>query len=176
MRRRTVIQLIIVILLLACALAAYGAWYASLRKASVQVAALTQDIQAKSQDSARVREAKQALEALAADEASIGAYAVRQEDIVRFLEDLEQTGASLGSSVEVVSVTSETKGARSHIALSLKVTGSFDATLRTIGAIEYGPYDSRIQSLTFDTTASEATQGKSPWTAVATFAFGAAQP
>jgi len=171
MKRTALIQLSLALLLLASVLGAYGFWYASVGKASVEAAALSEAMQTKSQDSARVAAAKVALESLSEDEAAMRAYLVREQDIVPFLGTLEQTGTSLGAVVEVVSVSTARKDERSQIQLSLKITGSFDAVLRTLGAIEYGPYDSAIQSVTFDTVPAEV-GSPSSWTAAATFTLG----
>ena len=170
MRRVTLIQLILATLLFLGVLSTYAFWYASVGKLSVRAAALSEEIRTKSQDSARVAAARVALESLSEDEAAMRAYLVREQDIVPFLGALEETGASLGSSVEVVSVGEDIKDERERLALSLKITGSFDAVQRTLGAIEYGPYDSAIQSVTFDTVRTES--GNGGWTAVATFTLG----
>lgn len=169
MKRASLIQLGLALIVFAAALSVYSFWYSLVGKASVEAAALSEEIRTKSQDSARVAAAKVALESLAEDEAAMRAYLVREQDIVPFLGTLEDTGASLGAGVEVVSVSAEPKGERSQLQLSLKITGSFDAVLRTIGAIEYGPYDSAIQSVTFDTV---PTEGSATWTAAATFTLG----
>jgi flagellar basal body-associated protein FliL len=170
MKRTSLIQLVIAIVMFAAALGVYGFWYSLVGKASVEAAALSEEIRTKSQDSARVAAAKVALESLAEDEAAMHAYLVREQDIVPFLGTLEDTGTSLGSNVVVASVAADSKGERSQLKLSLKITGSFDAVLRTLGAIEYGPYDSAIQSVTFDTVPVE---GAAPaWTATATFTLG----
>ncbi len=169
MKRASLIQLVIALIVFVAAVGAYGFWYSLVGKASVEAATLSKEIYTKSQDSARVAAAKVALESLAEDEAAMRAYLVREQDIVPFLSTLEDTGVSLGSKVEVASVSADSKGERSHIQLSLKITGSFDAVLRTLGAIEYGPYDSAIQSVTFDTVPSE---GTAAWTAAATFLLG----
>ncbi len=169
MKRASLIQLVVALIVFVVALSVYGFWYSLVGKASVEAAALSKEIYTKSQDSARVAAAKVALESLAEDEAAMRAYLVREQDIVPFLSTLEDTGVSLGSNVEVVSVSADSKGERNQIQLSLKITGSFDAVLRTLGAIEYGPYDSAIQSVTFDTVPAE---GTATWTAAATFMLG----
>lgn len=171
MKRSSLIQLAIALTVLVGVLGAYGFWYSLVGKSSVEAAMLSEEIRTKSQDSARVAAAKVALESLAEDEAAMRAYLVREKDIVPFLGTLEETGASLGAGVEVVSVSAEARGERSQIQLSLKITGSFDAVLRTLGAIEYGPYDSAIQSVTFDTVPAEAA-AVPVWTAAATFRLG----
>lgn len=169
MKRASLIQLVVALVVFTATLGVYSFWYSLVGKASVEAASLSEEIRTKSQDSARVAAAKIALESLAEDEAAMRAYLVREKDIVPFLGTLEDTGASLGANVEVVSVSAEPKGERSQLQLSLKITGSFDAVLRTLGAIEYGPYDSAIQSVTFDTVPIE---GSSSWTAAATFRLG----
>ncbi len=171
MKHRTLIQLAIALLVLAGAIGAYVFWYASVGALSENAAALQGEIQTKSQESARVAAAKVALESLKEDEAAMQAYLVREEDIVPFLGALESTGTALGSTLEVVSVASDSTEARSRILLSLKISGSFDAVLRTLGAIEYGPYDSAVENITFDTVLTEEGAG-APWTAVATFTLG----
>lgn len=171
MRHAALIQLVIALAVLAGVLGAYGAWYVAVGRASATAAALAKEIEAKTQESARVQSAREALATLAEDEASIQAYLIREEDIVSFLERLESSGAALGSSVEVVSVGAEEGGERSHIRLSLKIAGSFDAVLRTLGAIEYGPYDSAVSSLTLDTLPAE-TGPSGRWTANVTLTLG----
>lgn len=170
MRRVTLIHLALAAILLAGVLGAYMVWYASVGKLSAEAAALAEAIRTKSQESARVAAARVALASLSEDEAAMRAYLVREQDIVSFLGTLEDTGTALGSSVEVVSVGADTKDERGRLVLSLKITGSFDAVQRTLGAFEYGPYDSAIQSVTFDTVRTEA--GNAGWTAAATFTLG----
>lgn len=171
MRHAALIQLSLALAVLVGVLGAYGAWYVAVGQASATSAALAKEIDTKTQDSLRVASAREALETLAADEASIQAYLIRQEDIVSFLERLESSGNALGSVVEVVSVGAEEGGERPHIRLSVKVTGSFDAVLRTLGAIEYGPYDSAVTTVTLDTVPTE-TGPSGRWTAAATFTLG----
>lgn len=170
MRHVTLIHLLVAALLLVGVLGAYAFWYASVGRLSVEAALLSEAIRTKSQDSARVAAARVALESLSEDEEAMRAYLVREQDIVPFLGALEDTGASLGATVEVVSVAADTKEERERLVLSLKILGSFDAVQRTLGAIEYGPYDSAVQSVTFDTVPKEA--GSAGWTAVASFTLG----
>ena len=171
MKRRALIELLLALALLVTALAVYSAWYVSVGKASAEAAALASEIHTKSLDSARVASAKAALESLVEDEETMRSYLVRESEVVSFLEELEDAGGSLGTSVEVVSVGAESVGGREALRLSLKVTGSFDGVLRTLGALEYGPYDTRMQNVTLDTTAgTDGTPGA--WTATATLLIG----
>lgn len=171
MRHAALIQLAFAFAILVGVLGAYGAWYVAVGKASAASAALAEQIDQKTQESARVASAREALATLSADEASIQGYLIREEDIVSFLEQLENSGTTLGSAIEVVSVGAEEGGERPHIRLSVRVTGSFDAVLRTLGAIEYGPYDSAVTNLTLDTVPAE-TGPSGKWNAVATFTLG----
>jgi hypothetical protein len=152
-------------------LGAYAFWYAALGKASAEAAVLAENVRSKSQESEKIAAAKVALETLAEDEASIRAYLVREEEIVPFLGRLEETGAGLGASVDVVSVSTETLAERNRIMLSVKIEGTFDAVLRTLGSIEYGPYDSSVERVTFDTVPSGETPS-GEWTATVIFALG----
>lgn len=167
MKQRSLIQLGIAVLLLATVGAAYAFWYRAVDSASKEAVALAQSLRDKASDAARTQAAKAALGSLAEDEAVLRGYLVREDDVVPFLNGIERSGAALGSLVEVVSVTTDEREARRRIVLSLKITGTFDAVLRTLGSIEYGPYDSRVQSVTLDTAVGEGT-----WTAAATFAIG----
>ena len=173
MKTRTLIQLAVAVLLLMGAVGAYLAWYSTVERLSESATALSTQIQEKGQDSARIQGARDALESLVADEEAMRAYLVQQADIVSFLTAIEDTGTGLGSSVEVVSVSAEPNGEASRILLALRITGSFDAVLRTVGAIEYGPYDSSVESVTLDTVPGE-TAGM--WTAAASFSIGTQAP
>ena len=171
MRRVTLIHLILAALLTLGMLGAYVFWFTAVGKASVETAVLAENIRAKSQELEKVAAAKVALEALAEDEASIRGYLVREAEIVPFLGRLEDTGTNFGAQVEVVSVATETLAERNRIMLSVKIEGTFDAVLRTLGSIEYGPYDSSVERITFDTVpAEEAPSGE--WTATVIFSLG----
>lgn len=171
MRHRTLIQLVLAGTVLLAAAGIYAFCYGAVGAMSRKAAALDTEIRTKSEESARVAAAKEALASLAADEASMRQYLVRQEEIVPFLGRLEGTGAALGSSLQVVSVSTEKAAPRGRILLSVKITGSFESVLRTLGAIEYGPYDSAVTNVTLDTSESEPGQ-TAAWSAVATFTLG----
>jgi hypothetical protein len=50
--------------------------------------------------------------------------------------------------------------------MSLRIVGSFDAVMRTLGAIEYQAYDTTLANVTLDTPTGEN------WTASASFLVG----
>lgn len=120
----------------------------------------------------RVRAAKEALPALASAETATSAFLLSQEDIVPFLETLERKGRAQGGVVTVLSVNTEKTGAKSRIALSLTITGSFDAVLRTLGTIEYSSYDIRVVSATIEKVGA-ADKGPASWNASVVLSIGA---
>ncbi len=174
MSKALLIQLALAVLLIGVLGAGYAFWYLSVERLSDSARGLGQDIQEKTEDASRIRAAQAELATLAASEAEVGQYFVSTGNIVGFLEELQKTGAGLGAKVEVVSVASDDSTSPGHLTLALKITGSFDAVLRTLGAMEYGPYDSALQSLTFDTPAGSATSDG--WTAAAVFIVGTQKP
>jgi len=176
MKHLTYIHLSTALILFAGIIAAYGFWYATVGTASAEAAQLAEKIKTAGHDSARVAAAKAALVSLAEDELSVRTYLVPTNDVVPFLEGLEQTGKQLGAAVEVASVSAQNSTNRPHLLLALKITGSFDSVLRTLGAIEYGPYDSELTNLTLDTPRLEAGEASVAWTATATFTIGTQAP
>lgn len=170
MRSRPLIHLLVALGILAAVAGLYSFWYYEVGKEAKQSLALLSQIQTTVESAVTAAETGDTLAALAADEAAIEAYRIKLADIVSFLERIEGTGRTLGSSVEVISVADK-PGADGRIALSVRIIGSFDTVLRTLGAIEYGPYDSRIATLTFDTPSSGGA-----WTAVATLSVAVDAP
>jgi hypothetical protein len=173
MKLRTLIHPLLMIAVLAVACSAYGAWYARVGKESAIAVELAKQIQEAKQNSTRAEEARRELERATADEAAIQGYFVSTADVVSFLESLQGIGSRLGTKVTVVSVSSVPSKPHAQLQLSLTIAGSFDAVGRTLGAIEYQPYDTVIQNLTLDTPVGEATAGKkAQWTAAVTMLVG----
>lgn len=172
MMSRSLIHLLIAFGILAAVGGLYAFWYYQVEKEAKESATLLAQIQANVQSAVIASETGDALVALAADEAAIDGYRIKLADIVTFLERIEGTGRSLGSAVEVVAVADK-PGPDGRIELTVRIIGSFDTVLRSLGAIEYGPYDSRVTNLTFDTPSDGGA-----WTAVATMsvAVDAAAP
>src|SRR3989344_896925 len=150
MKRSSFTDLMFALVLTAAALSAYFYWYAALSKASATVADLASRIAEKSEDASRIAAAKSILAALSSEEAAIRGYFVSTEDVVPFLEELEATGKAFGADVSVASVSADSAADRSHILVAVKVGGTFDAVLRAVGAIEYGPHDIIITNLSLD--------------------------
>lgn len=157
------------------ALSAYGAWYGQVGKESAKDISLASDIQAKTQNAAHAQQAETQLARALSDRASITGYFVSTNDVVPFLETLQTTGAAHGTKVEVESVSAEPAKPHTLLQLSVRITGPFDSVERTLGAIEYEPYDTTLTNLTLDTPG--ASGGAAPiWTAAVTMNVGTIDP
>jgi hypothetical protein len=87
--------------------------------------------------------ARDALASLGSDEAAINAHFVSIDDIAIYLAYLEVTGRSNKATVDIASVADK-PSADGRVPVTLRIAGTFDSVMRTIGAMEYGPYDTRI--------------------------------
>lgn len=162
------IHLIVALVLLFVVGGVYAAWYAFVQSESARVVTLAGQVAEKNNDAKKAVAARAALATLSSDEDYIRSYFVVPNDVVAFLEKLQNTGKSFDAKVEVASVSADKVEPHGHITIALKITGSFDSVMRTIGAIEYGPYDSSVSNITLD----HPSDGKSPWTATAVFLVG----
>jgi hypothetical protein len=132
-----------------------GAYYTCLSLVSVEsarVAVLQTSADAKSEDSARIAQAKSTLTMLATEESDVNGHFVATANIVPYLESLQATGKALSTKVQVVSVAADKTPPSGHLTLSLSIVGPFDAVLRTLGSYENAPTDTSLTSLTLDTT------------------------
>lgn len=166
MNYRAYIPLGIAILIFIGSLALYGIGYSLLSKESERSSKLATQAAQKSTELERVARAHVALSTLQGDETNLDQYAITKSGVVPFLESLQATGRPLGATVNVISVADQKDGKHDRIALSLSITGTFDAVMRTLGTIEYGPYDGVITRVSFDSA------GKGQWTATLTYSVG----
>jgi hypothetical protein len=147
-------------------LVGYTLWFLAFQGAKEQALRASAEVVRIEEEDSAIADAKETLVALASDEAVLRGYFVSADGIVPFFEELERSGEVLGSTVEVASVTAPSE-AGGRLTLSMRITGSFASVMKTLGSIEYGPYDMRIQSLTLDTIKSEDVE--EPWVAAAVF-------
>lgn len=166
MRRSPYIHLLLAGLALFVALSVYGIWWSEVSSSSAEASQIRQEIRALGDTGGRTSSIRRALEELETQEAQLYRHFVGKDTIVQYLEEVETTAERLGASVEVVSVSDTEKSPRLNV--SLRITGSFDAVMRTLGAIEYQQYDTTLASLTLDTPPLE----DKSWTAAATFSVG----
>lgn len=172
MNRTHFIQLAIAVLILGASIGLLVLSTLAGQSTAKKATELASDIQTKRTETARVAEAGKALPALIAAEETLRTYFVRTDDIVPFLSQLEKQGGAQGAVVEVLSVDSNASSADHRISLSLKITGSYDAVVRTLGVIEYGPYDIVLTNVTLDTLRAPDGKSSGEWTAAAVFSLG----
>lgn len=148
--RAALIQLLVAVSALLVAGAAYSFMYSAVSAKSAEAAQLQNQIRAKTEAAARVSAAKAALAEVAADEAIVRAYFVPESAVVPFIDDLESRGRALKAVVSVTSVAAKPIAGHPALSLSLTIDGSFDSVMRTVGAIEYAPYDVSVSALSLD--------------------------
>lgn len=146
--RKALLQLVVTLVVVAAAAGGYALFYEAVSAKSAEAAALQTQINEKTEASARVMAAQAALSEIAADEAAVQAYFVPETAVVPFIDDLESRGRVLHTTVAVTSVAAKHVENRPVLVLALTIDGSFDAVMRTVGAIEYAPYDISVSSLT----------------------------
>jgi len=167
---RTYTHLAIALLVCAASAAGYAFWYLHVEKTGKKVAALELSVAARSEELRNIQEARNALVTLTEREANLQGYFVPDAEVVPFLEEVGDVGRTLGSVVEVVSVTEGEREGRGTVSLSLRITGPFDAVMRTVGALEYAPYD--IVLTNFSADAVERGEAGALWGAQATYEVG----
>jgi hypothetical protein len=125
----------------------YGAWYSVVAAKSAAVAALEGEIRTKTDTGRRIAAARETLAELAGDERLIQHYFVSESAIVDFINYLEARGPALATEVDVASVATGEDKTRPTLLVTLAIRGAFDAVMRTIGSVEYAPYDLSITGL-----------------------------
>lgn len=113
-------------------------------------------------------DAAQLLRESAETREAVRGYFVSPSDAVGFLEGLENAAKTLGARATVVSIDN-VSGPRPSMTIALEVTGSFSSIMRTLGALEYGPRDIQVTSLSIGSAAGE----EGGWTAAIGLSVGA---
>ncbi|MFZ1987882.1 MAG: hypothetical protein WAV21_02525 [Minisyncoccia bacterium] len=167
--KNPIIHLLVAGALFVCVLLGYVGAYTLLTNASLKDTDLAKRLVEKTENASAVAEASTLLANVSAEQANVDRYLVSSREIVPFLEQFQRTGKILGSVVTVVSV-SENASPRPHLNLALKVEGSFEGVLHTVGAIEYAPYDITVTTLTLSTSAGPDV---APWSAAMALSVGA---
>jgi hypothetical protein len=175
MNYRPYIPLAIALLTLLGVAMLYSLGYFFVSHASTKAATLASDVRAKTTQLERAARAHVALSTLEDSEADLQHYEINKADIVPFLESIQSTGRPYGAVVNVSAVADEKDGTHPRVALSLTISGTFDAVLRTVGVIEYGPYDGVITNFSLNTPGPDA-KGVAPWTATVTYSVGVRTP
>lgn len=125
----------------------YGVWYAIVEAKSIAVAHMENQISTKTETANRIASARASLAEISGDEDSLRNYFVPETGVVAFINNLEAQGKTLGATVRVLSVSTSGASTQSSLAFTLTIRGTFDAVMRTVGAIEYAPYNLSISKL-----------------------------
>lgn len=128
----------------------YGVWYAVLADKSAAAGALQSQIDTKTETAARMATTRTAFAEITNDEAIVQSYFVPETGVVAFIDSIETRGRTIGASVNVLSVSTGGTSEQPTLVFTLFIKGTFDAVLRTIGAIEYAPYAISISTLSID--------------------------
>jgi hypothetical protein len=147
--KSSLFHFVVALIALIAVLSGYGVWYSVVAAKSSLVANLQSKIDAKMETANRTASARAAMTEIASDETAIQSYFVPETSVVTFINNLEAQGQAQGTAVNVLSVSAGT-GARPTLALSLTVKGTFDAVMRTVGAIEYAPYDLSVSQFSLE--------------------------
>lgn len=125
-------------------LVGYSFWYAAVAKKSAVVADLESQIATKTETADRIASARALLAEVAGAESVVQGYFVPETGVVAFIGGLEARGKTQGATVNVLSVSTSPAGAQPELTFALTISGAFDAVMRTVGSIEYAPYDLSI--------------------------------
>lgn len=168
--RSPLVHLLIAIAVMLGTIVAYGTWYSVVSNESAVVASIQDQITTASENMKRIAAARAALAEIAGDEAKVRSYFVSEDSVVSFIDSLQSTGKNLKADVAVQSVAKGGTPAQPTLAFVLSVSGTFDAVMRTIGAIEYAPYDVIVTSL------SVSEDDKHVWHSTVNLTVGSAPP
>ncbi|OGG48756.1 hypothetical protein A3G63_02270 [Candidatus Kaiserbacteria bacterium RIFCSPLOWO2_12_FULL_52_8] len=150
-----IVHLGFALLLCIVVLVGYRFWYSAIIAKNASVANLESNIALKNAAAERISIARTTLAELAVDEARVQKHFAQEANVVSFIGDLEGRGRTLGTTVTVSSVSMSGTGARAALNFALSINGTFDAVMRTVGAIEYAPYNISIPTLTFSEQAED---------------------
>ena len=153
------VHILIASLVCVSTITCYGFWYSAVRDKSTVATLLENKIIAKTETARRIASARASLADIAGDEASMRSYFVPETGVVSFIDNLEAQGKKLGTTVNVLSVSAGGAETQPTLIFSLTISGKFDAVMRTLGAIEYAPYDLSVSTLSIQQ------DGKNEWSA-----------
>lgn len=125
----------------------HGFWYSAIANKSAETASLQNQIDTKNETAGRIAAARTALSEIAGDEEAVRSYFVSETEVVSFIGALEARARAQSASMKVLSVSVDNSSKQPSLLLSLSMSGTFDSVMRTIGAIEYAPYDLAISRL-----------------------------
>ncbi|MEK7101717.1 MAG: hypothetical protein AAB882_01015 [Patescibacteria group bacterium] len=150
------LHIIVAAIVCVMAIIGYGVWYAAVGAKSVTVMNVEDKVVIKTETANRIASSRASLAEIRDDEATIRSYFVPETGIVAFIDSLQARGKTRGAAVRVLSVSSAGAAtAVPSLMLSLAISGTFEAVMSTMGAIEYAPYDLTISALSVTQNAKD---------------------
>ncbi len=128
----------------------YGALYNYVAAESVTVANTEKQIIAKTGTESRIASTRASLTEIANDETNIQSYFIPETGVVSFIDALQTQAKALNATTSILSVSMSGIGMQAELKTALTIKGTFDSVMRTIGAIEYMPYDLSISALSLE--------------------------
>lgn len=137
-------QLILAALICLFALGGVGYWYYSITTMSTRLAGVEEELRTqRTQASGMPSDATR----LASEEAFVAQYFVHEDNVPAFINVLEARVRAQGAQISIASVAKGGTGPETALALAVTVTGTFEQVMRTVGAIEYLPYATKLTSV-----------------------------
>lgn len=130
------------------ALGGYWFWYQAVVVRSAEVITLEQQVALREESASRAAAVQAVLADIENEEAVVRAYFVSEDKVAAFVDDLEARGREQGAVVEITSVAVAPVTEHAALAIALSVSGTFDQVARTLGSIEYAPYDLVVTATT----------------------------
>ncbi len=158
MKKKTLLHFVISLVALLIALGAYAWWYSYVAQTSKEVMLLKEEIAQKSETALRLRAAQAALKNLEEDERKITAHFLETENLVSFLEGIQNEASALETKLSIVSVSEGGDVQNPFIKIDMTAEGTYDAIIRTMGTIEHMPYALMLTEATI-TRAREIEEG-----------------
>lgn len=145
--KQSLTNLGVVLVIAGIVFAGYRIWDSIVLAKSAVVANVDHRIMVKTETASRITSVRASLSEIESDEKNIQNYFVSKTKVVTFIDDLERQGRALGAMVGVSSVAVVDTAEYPTLTLTFSIEGTFDAVMRTIGSIEYAPYDLSVASL-----------------------------
>ena len=124
----------------------------------------TEEIARQAAQDERAARVRTRLEQLSHDEELIKSHLVAVDDVVAFLQHIEEVATVNNATLEVVSVSNTAP--EGHIDIAVKVDGTFASVMRTLGALEYDSYALSLTSVSLNQRDEDAWQATGTMTAL----------
>ena len=161
--------LILSILAVLVAVAAYIFMYKDAIKKAEAESILESDVSAASKQTVDNKNMSATYESTAASRALLPEFLVSSDDAVPFIDAVEDVGQTTGAKVSISTLSSSATSGSSNqtITATISVTGTWANVMRAVEMIENMPYAVSVKSISIDVLSSTDQSGSVPgWTAV----------